>query len=39
MNFINWVPFYDLGIGWITPALVGIIIGWIIHLLSHRSSK
>lgn len=25
----SWLPFYDLGLGWVVPAVVGIIIGFI----------
>ena len=27
----NILPFYDLGLGWIVPALVGAVIGYFIH--------
>lgn len=27
----NILPFYDLGLGWILPALVGAVIGYFIH--------
>lgn len=28
-NYITQLPFYELGIGWIIPAIIGSIIGWL----------
>lgn len=31
----KYLPFYDLGLGWIVPALIGLIIGIILYLCSN----
>jgi len=33
-NILSLLPLYDQSIGWLVPALVGMAIGWIIHLLN-----
>ena len=33
-NILNLLPLYDQSIGWLLPAIVGLLIGWIIHLFT-----
>lgn len=35
-SFLNHIPLYSTGIGWIIPAIVGIIIGFIISLFTKK---
>lgn len=37
-NILNTLPLYDQNIGWLIPALVGLVIGWIIHLMTRKPS-
>lgn len=32
-NILNSLPLYDQSIGWLVPAIVGMVIGWMIHLI------
>lgn len=32
----NNLPFYKLGMGWVTPALVGLVIGYVWYILSRK---
>ncbi len=32
-NVLSTLPLHDQSIGWLVPAIVGMIIGWIIHLI------
>lgn len=34
-NIVSSIPLYSQSLGWLIPALVGIAIGWIIHLISN----
>ncbi|WP_042351842.1 branched-chain amino acid transport system II carrier protein [Bacillus massiliigorillae] len=38
-NLLQIMPFYELGIGWILPGIVGIIIGLIIHKFTHKPTE
>ena len=31
INVGSWLPFSDLGLGWVCPAAVGLVIGVILH--------
>lgn len=33
-NILKTFPLYDQSIGWLVPAIIGVIIGWIIHLIT-----
>ncbi|MCM3389115.1 branched-chain amino acid transport system II carrier protein [Ureibacillus chungkukjangi] len=33
-NILTLLPLYDQSIGWLVPAIVGLVIGWIIHLFT-----
>ena len=33
-KILDLLPLYDQSIGWLVPAIIGMAIGWIIHLLS-----
>ena len=33
-NILSLLPLYDQSVGWLVPALVGLAIGWMIHLLN-----
>ncbi|MFC7685745.1 branched-chain amino acid transport system II carrier protein [Ureibacillus sp. GCM10028918] len=35
-NILSKLPLYDQSIGWLVPAIVGLVIGWIIHLLTRK---
>lgn len=35
-GLVSIVPFYDLGVGWIIPAIIGIIIGWILYKINPK---
>ncbi|KGR76521.1 branched-chain amino acid transport system II carrier protein [Ureibacillus sinduriensis] len=35
-KILNLLPLYDQSIGWLVPAIVGLVIGWIIHLLTKK---
>jgi LIVCS family branched-chain amino acid:cation transporter len=28
-TYIEYLPLYDIGLGWILPAVVGVIIGYV----------
>lgn len=33
-NILTLLPLYEQSIGWLVPAIVGLVIGWIIHLFT-----
>ncbi|MDN4492179.1 branched-chain amino acid transport system II carrier protein [Ureibacillus aquaedulcis] len=35
-ELLKSLPLYDQSIGWVVPAIVGMVIGWIIHLLTKK---
>lgn len=35
-NFLSIFPFYEQGIAWVVPALVGGVIGYILYLVKHK---
>lgn len=37
MVFYNWLPGYSIGLGWILPAGIGILLGILLGIRSHRS--
>lgn len=40
LNFYShYLPFFDSGMGWILPATVGLIIGWLISLVTKPNPK
>lgn len=32
-NILSTLPLYEQSLGWIVPAIVGLVIGWIIHII------
>lgn len=30
------LPFFDLGLGWIVPSLIGLVIGFVLHLIKDK---
>ncbi|MBM7607992.1 LIVCS family branched-chain amino acid:cation transporter [Lysinibacillus composti] len=37
-NILNTLPLYEQNLGWLVPAIVGLVIGWIIHILKKASA-
>jgi len=37
-NIVSTFPLHDQSVGWLVPALVGLVIGWIIHILKKASA-
>lgn len=37
-NLVGALPLHDQSLGWLIPAIVGALIGWVIHLIT-KSSK
>lgn len=35
-SLLQMVPFYDLSLGWVIPAIIGGIIGWLISTVTKR---
>ncbi|RUL54163.1 branched-chain amino acid transport system II carrier protein [Lysinibacillus antri] len=35
-NVLSALPLYEQNVGWLVPALVGLVIGWIIHLVTKK---
>lgn len=35
---VQLMPFYELGIGWIIPAIAGIVLGLLIHLMTKKNN-
>lgn len=35
-QWLTYVPFYELSLGWVIPAVLGGIIGWIVSLVTKR---
>lgn len=33
-DILTQLPLYDQSVGWLVPAIVGLVIGWIIHLIT-----
>lgn len=33
----NWLPFFDLGMAWVTPAIIGFIIGIVVSLIRGKT--
>lgn len=38
-DIVNSLPLADQSLGWLVPAIVGLVVGWIIHLLTKSSYK
>ncbi len=38
-NFLNALPLYEQSLGWLVPAIVGAIVGFIIHKISKKIIK
>lgn len=38
-DIVNSLPLADQSLGWLVPAIAGLILGWIIHLLTKSSYK
>lgn len=36
-NLVSALPLYGQNIGWLVPAIVGMAIGWIIHLMTRKA--
>ncbi len=34
----RFLPFYDLGLGWVVPALIGLVVGLILHCTGKKSA-
>lgn len=40
LNFYSrYLPFFDSGMGWILPATIGLVIGWLISLVTKPNPK
>lgn len=37
-NILNTLPLHEQNLGWLVPAIVGLVIGWIIHILKKASA-
>lgn len=37
-NIVSTLPLHDQSLGWLIPAIVGALIGWVIHLMT-KSAK
>lgn len=37
-NILETLPMYDQSLGWLVPAIIGLMIGWLIHVLMKVSS-
>lgn len=35
-NFLNQIPLYSTGIGWLIPAIIGAIVGYVISLMTKK---
>ena len=35
-DILTLLPLYDQSVGWLVPAIVGMVIGWIIHLINKK---
>lgn len=35
-DILTQLPLYDQSVGWLVPAIVGLVIGWIIHLITKK---
>jgi LIVCS family branched-chain amino acid:cation transporter len=33
----NYIPFFNIGMGWVIPAAVGLVLGWILVLIKNNS--
>lgn len=38
-NILNTLPLHEQSLGWLVPAIVALIIGWVIHLFTKSSYK
>ena len=36
-KLVNWLPFYDKGLGWIMPAIFGMVLGFVLKVFKERS--
>ncbi len=34
----NWLPFYSMGLGWITPSVLGVAIGICVHIACRKNT-
>ena len=37
--YSHYLPFFDSGMGWILPATIGLMIGWLISLVTRPKPK
>lgn len=35
-NCFSWLPYYSMGLGWVTPAFVGIVIGFVLMAVDRK---
>lgn len=38
-NILKTLPLYDQNLGWLIPAIVGMLIGWLIHIIMKANSN
>ena len=36
-KLVDWLPFYDKGLGWIMPAIFGMVLGFVLKVFKERS--
>lgn len=39
MPCFSWLPFYDLGLGWVVPAVVGVFLGYVLRQCCDKSAN
>ena len=37
--YSRYLPLFDIGMGWVFPAILGLIIGWIISLVKKQELR
>lgn len=35
----QYLPFYQLGLGWVVPAIIGLVLGMILHIVNKTGNK
>ena len=38
-GIVKWLPFYDKGLGWVLPALFGLVLGMCLKLVINKISN
>lgn len=38
-NIVKWLPFYDKGLGWVLPALFGVVLGLCLNAIINKVSN